>query len=108
MSRHFDNPDYDNSYSDIQNTFKSNFNVETMGMNKLEQKFHDKLLSHLSDHNTKSNIDNAVEVCRTFSLSFSLFCARNYKHLGGGIWESLDNPRKYVTTELFNIFIEND
>ena len=77
-------------------------------MNKLEQKFSDKLLSHLSDHDTKANVNNAVGVCRGVSLSFSLFCARNYKHLGGGIWESLDIPRKYVTTELFNIFIEND
>lgn len=77
-------------------------------MNKLEQKFSDKLLSHLSDHDTKANVNNAVEVCKNFSLFFSLFYARNYKHLGGGIWESRDIPKKYITTELFSIFIDDE
>jgi hypothetical protein len=53
-------------------------------MNKLEQKFHDKLLSHLSDHDTKANVNNAVGVCKDFSLSFLTFFAENEDQY----WES--------------------
>lgn len=48
-------------------------------MNKIEQEFSNKLLSHLSDHDTKANINNAVGVCKDFSLSFLTFFAENYE-----------------------------
>lgn len=76
--------------------------------NNLKQELRDKLLSHLSDHNTEANVNIAFDVCRDFSVLFSLFCAENYIHLAGNKWMHYweGGDEEYTTEDLFNKFLE--
>ena len=76
-------------------------------MNKLREKFRQRLLGQLSDEKTEVDINNAVEVCKDFSVSFSRFCARNYELVSFDLWESRDVPVRYTTEELYNKFIKS-
>ena len=77
-------------------------------MNKLREQFRQKLLGQLSDANTEVDINNAVEVFKDFSISFSLFCAENYIHLHSDRWiKYLGDDKEFETEELYNKFIES-
>jgi len=77
-------------------------------MNKLKQELRDKLLSHLSDHNTEANVNIAFDVCKDFSISFISFCARNFEPLGVEGEHFKDNlfGNVFSKEELFNKFLE--
>lgn len=47
-------------------------------MSKLEDKFREKLLGHLSDANTEVDVRVAVEVCKQEILLFISFLRENY------------------------------
>ena len=74
-------------------------------MNKLRERFRQRLLGQLSQEKTEVDINNAVDVCRDFSTSFSVFCVRNYYHTGNGQWKQYKG-KHYTTEELYNKFLE--
>lgn len=47
-------------------------------MSRLEDKFRERLLGHLSDANTEVDVRVAVEVCKNFTVSFISFLRENY------------------------------
>jgi len=74
---------------------------------KLEDKFREKLLGHLSDANTEVDVRVAVEVCKDFAISFSLFCAENYVHLNDNDWMHYTDfeDKEFTTEELLKIYL---
>ena len=79
-------------------------------MSRLEDKFRERLLGHLSDANTEVDVKIAVEVCKDFAISFSLFCAENYipKRVLNKpiIWENKNS--QFTTEELMKIYLNRD
>lgn len=59
-------------------------------MNKLREQFRERLLGQLSQEKTEVDINNAVDVCKDFSVSFSLF-ARKIIVLNFGILKIIKN-----------------
>ena len=79
-------------------------------MNKLRERFRQRLLGQLSQEKTEVDINNAVDVCKDFSVSFSLFCTDyNYERLSDR-WYKRSHfqnfPDYYTTEELYNEFLE--
>jgi hypothetical protein len=80
-------------------------------MNKLREQFRQRLLGQLSQEKTEVDLNNAVDVCKSFSVSFSIFCAENYSTK---FWDSKNNRKWFctktgkdlTTEELYNKFIE--
>jgi len=84
-------------------------------MNKLKEQFKEKLLGQLSDEKTEVDINNAVDVCKDFTLSFIYFLRENY-HTDKETWTNINIPlgfhqdkKTYYTVsteELYNKFLE--
>ena len=79
-------------------------------MNKIKERLRLKMLGQLSDEKTDLDVDNAYSVVKEISVSFSLFCAENYKAYKVKdkplTWEGTMN-RRYTTEELYKIW-ENE
>ena len=83
-------------------------------MNKLREQFRQRLLGQLSDEKTTVDINNAVDVCKNFSLSFISFLRENYSTrdrwesypLDENTWRCLETDKEFTTEELYNKFIE--
>lgn len=77
---------------------------------KLEDKFRERLLGHLSDANTEVDVKIAVEVCKDFAISFSLFCAENYVHLNDNDWMHYTDfeDKEFKTEELLEIYLNQE
>ena len=75
--------------------------------NKLKEVLRFKMLGQLSHEKTELDIESAYDICKDFSVYFSLFCAENYTHNSdSNFWWDGFGVR-YTTEELFNIFIES-
>ena len=75
-------------------------------MNKLRERFRQRLLGQLSDANTEVDINNAVDVCKDFSVSFLLFCVENYNYQGDDWWNRNYIDEALLSEELYNKFLE--
>jgi hypothetical protein len=83
-------------------------------MNKLKEQFRQRLLGQLSDEKTEVDVNNAVDVCKDFSLSFISFLRENYstrerwenEALPYDIWRNFDTDEEYTTEELLNIYLK--
>ena len=79
-------------------------------MNKLREQFRYRLLGQLSDEKTEVDVNNAVDVCRDFSICFCLFCTDySYERLSNRWYKRSpfqNFPDYYTTEELYNKFIE--
>lgn len=79
-------------------------------MNKIKEQLRLKMLGQLSDEKTDLDVDNAYSVVKDVAVSFSVFCAENYKAYKVKdkplTWEGNMN-RRYTTEELYKIW-ENE
>lgn len=84
-------------------------------MNKLKEQFRKKLLGQLSDEKTELDINNAVDVCKDFTLSFIYFLRENYTTqeryekctLDADKWREWGTSDEYTIEELYNKFLEH-
>lgn len=84
-------------------------------MNKLREQFRQRLLGQLSQEKTEVDINNAVDVCKDFTLSFISFLRENY-HTDKETWTNNNIPLGFhqdkktydteSTEELYNKFLE--
>lgn len=76
-------------------------------MNKIKEQLRLKMLGQLSNEKTDLDVDNAYSVVRDVAISFSVFCAENYKAYKVKdkplTWEGTMN-RRYTTEELYKLF----
>jgi hypothetical protein len=83
-------------------------------MNKLREQFRQRLLGQLSDDKTEVDLNNAVDVCKDFNLSFISFLRENYStqnrlrrsDLKEDMWRLINTDSEYTTEELYNKFLE--
>ena len=83
--------------------------------NKLREQFRQRLLGQLSDERTEVDVNNAIDVCKDFSVSFISFLRENY-HTDKETWTNNDIPLGFhqdkITydivsiEELYNKFLE--
>lgn len=80
-------------------------------MNKIKEQLIFKMLGQLSDENTTVDVDNAYSVVKEISVSFSLFCAKNYSSdyfsYDKQLWFDRKTGRDLTTEKLFKIW-ENE
>ena len=79
-------------------------------MNKLKEQLRLRMLGQLSDEKTELDVNNAYDVCKDFSVLFSVFCGKNtisYNETKDEWRMKILYPTFKTTVELFNIFVES-